>query len=392
MDVLRKAIQQFPVELDHFEHRSSSIVSEMLRSKNKSAGASFSTQKLPHNATDPGPKSLCVDAIIPPVLEDRKRTLSLTSLNDKLKATSSPKSLKLRRSMTALTAMSITSGNREKDDAIDQLLDSGVSSDLQHSAPANSGGTNAPEATKVKEKSPSSTRRIAMADYLIKPVQRICKYPLLLAQLLPSKASWKGAPNAGKDVGGIVDIVESAVRAMRGVAASVNAARERQSIAIQSSLIFSRICLGLQLQGMLSSGSFSYPYSSHSGSPPHLNSSSRSSASTLTQTSQIRFLTPMFLSSLGSCLLSGSLDVIHYSHLVNTWSTSIKAKVKIKAKYLGVFLYDGGYMIFVKVGKGKRYEPRHWFALDGWDIISIDEEEGESLPSPLLSLSSKLCM
>jgi hypothetical protein len=179
-------------------------------------------------------------------------------------------------------------------------------------------------------------------------------------------------------------VVQSAAQAMRHVAASVDAARERQSIATQSSLIFSRICLGLQVQGMLSSGSFSH---SHSGSPPHLNSSSaRGSASTQTQnSSQIRLPTPTFLSSLGPCLLSGSLDVIHYSHPVNAWLTgAIKGKIKMKAKYLGAFLYDGGYLIFVKAGKGKRYEPRHWFALDGWDVVSIDEEEGESFNPCLL--------
>jgi len=388
MDALRKAVHQFPVELDIFEHRSSSIVSEVLGSKKKPVlhEASSSTQKLfSHNACYAGSKSLSVHAVMPPALEDRKRTLSLTSLEDrkdsKLKATSSPKSLKLRASMTAMTAISVSSNNKEKEDTITLLLDDGMTSDLQRSATASSGGTI--EATKVKERDKSSARKIAMADYMIKPVQRICKYPLLLDQLLPSKAL--------RDVSRPtdVDVVESSARAMRHVAASVDAARERQSIATQSSLIFSRMCLGLQVQGTLSSGSFSHSYSS----PPHPNSSSaRGFASTQTQSSsQTRLPTPAFLSSLGPCLLSGLLDVIHYSHLVNAWSTgAIKGKIKMKAKYLGTFLY-GGYLIFVKAGKGKRYEPRHWFALDGWDVVSIDEDEGEFFkPLHFVSLNRRV--
>ncbi|KAI1794264.1 hypothetical protein LXA43DRAFT_1116097 [Ganoderma leucocontextum] len=46
-----------------------------------------------------------------------------------------------------------------------------------------------------------------------------------------------------------------------------------------------------------------------------------------------------------------------------------------QVKYLGAFLYNGGYCIFVKIQKGGRvYEPRHWFALSEVEVVDIEED------------------
>lgn len=185
-----------------------------------------------------------------------------------------------------------------------------------------------------------SSHRIAFSDYLIKPVQRICKYPLLLDQLLPSKAIRAlSVQNGGPADGSCrVDIiVESAAQAMRHVATSVDEARRKQDIAVQSGLILTRVCAGL---------------------PPASSSSSQ-------------VITSDFLTSLGTCLLSGSLDVMSYSPDRPLGFTS-----SIKAKYLGAFLYAGGFLIFVKAFKGKKYEPRHWFSLIDFTVVDVDNEVG----------------
>lgn len=169
--------------------------------------------------------------------------------------------------------------------------------------------------------------RLAFLDYMIKPVQRICKYPMLLQQLKS-----KGLTSESGEVDVVVD---SAAQAMHHVAGSVDEARHRQSVAVQSRLITNRL--------MASAAS----------------------------TSCKRFFatnTDGFFVSLGICLLAGSLDVIHFQLPVSPKS----------AKYMGAFLYVGGYLILAKV-KGKNYEPRHWFPLADFSLVDVASDE-EILP------------
>lgn len=175
---------------------------------------------------------------------------------------------------------------------------------------------------------PSQLGRLKLSDYLIKPVQRICKYPLLLAQLKHKRAIEEGER----------DHVGNACEAMKLICTLVDEASSRQAHLVKSALIVSRITLALP----------SAPVSPISGPeerPPHLTSE--------------------FLSSLGACLLAGALDVVDRS------SSS-------RVKYLGAFLYVGGYMVLVKVTKsGKVYEPRYWFSLYGFTLIDAEEDDGK---------------
>jgi hypothetical protein len=168
---------------------------------------------------------------------------------------------------------------------------------------------------------------------MIKPVQRICKYPLLLGQL--STGPHTSSPDAYPSNVNIT--VESALQAMRQVASSVDEARRRQGIATQSAIIITRISLALA-------------HSHSSAFPPAYQS-----------------LTPTFLASVGACLLAGSLDVVHYP----------ASSATVKVKYLGAFLYMGGYFVLVKVCKGKIYEPIHWFSLVGFEVVDVEEKDGE---------------
>ncbi|KAL0067588.1 hypothetical protein AAF712_005303 [Marasmius tenuissimus] len=188
------------------------------------------------------------------------------------------------------------------------------------------------------QSAPARGSRLFFMDYLIKPVQRICKYPLLLDQLKTGR-SYRESSSGPSTVPPNVDVVAgSAALAMRHVAGEVDEARRRHDFAARSLLIISRTSI------------------------------STISASVSSQPLQV--LTSSFLSSLGTCLFAGSLDVIH-----NRSTKHSTNMTSINVKYLGAFLYAGGYLILVKVLKGKIYEPKHWFRLSEFQITDPDEIE-----------------
>ena len=240
-----------------------------------------------------------------------------------------------------------------------------------------------------------SAPKLKFMDYLIKPVQRICKYPLLLDQLQnkrrkrsPDNQTPVDAPSESP----MDEAVTRAGEAMRGVVDRVNQASEKEAHNLRSALIASRISFSHALpQTGLSSlppppSAFPPAASTASSSEGtasshgHSNSVSSCSAVSTAPTSPGAASTPAsippaspafrpltltadFISSLGPCMLAGALDVVqHPSH---------------RAKYLGVFLYAGGYCILAKVSKGGRvYEPRHWFSLSTVEVVDAEEDDG----------------
>ncbi|KAG6880356.1 hypothetical protein C0992_007767 [Termitomyces sp. T32_za158] len=272
LDLVRKVVSQRPIEWEAFEQRCSSLVKELeLCTTSEPQSASTSDD---HETSRPA--------------KDRSRAASMSSLEGAVRTLRSRASIHGhgRESVTPLAES--TAGRREK-----------------------------------------ATPRLAFLDYMIKPVQRICKYPLILDQLKSGKSVRTSSPS-DVDV-----VVESARLAMKHVASAVDEARHRQDVAMRSALIASRMTLGSPAMSSL------YP--------------------------AFKALSQPFLSSLGTCLLAGSLDVVHYS--VKTSASNVVVK------YLGAFLYLGGYLILVKVPKGKIYEPRHWFSLADFDILDVDEAD-----------------
>lgn len=181
--------------------------------------------------------------------------------------------------------------------------------------------------------------RLQFTDYLIKPVQRICKYPLLLGTL-----TYERRPQVPTEADAVV---MDAKQAMMNVAALVDNANLSH----------------LQLQQTL-------------------RISTRLSAPATVLT---------FIRALSTCVLAGSLDVVHAPTL--------------KAKYLAAFLYDGGFLALAKVTRGPRYELRFWFSLEGFELNEADNDDRESqsqkhtqgaeeyqwMPPALLPYSFRLC-
>lgn len=165
--------------------------------------------------------------------------------------------------------------------------------------------------------------RLQFTEYLIKPVQRICKYPLLFAAL-----TYERQPQVPTEADAVV---MDAKQAMMNAAALVDNANLSHLQFQQASRISTR----------LSAPAAVLP----------------------------------FIRALSTCVLAGSLDVVHAPSL--------------KAKYLAAFLYDGGFLALAKVNRGPRYELRYWFSLEGFELN--DANNDDRMPSALLPYSFRLC-
>ena len=84
-------------------------------------------------------------------------------------------------------------------------------------------------------------------------------------------------------------------------------------------------------------------------------------------------MTSEFVSLLGDHLLAGLLDVVQHHHILNLVMTPMCIK------YLGVLLYLGGYLIMVKVGRGKAYHIKHWFSLKSFEMVDTLQDTGVDL-------------
>ncbi|KAH8118749.1 hypothetical protein DFH11DRAFT_1502805 [Phellopilus nigrolimitatus] len=389
-------------------------------------------------------------------------------------------------------------------------------------------GVDAGAASSELEKERSARRRLAFADYLIKPIQRVCKYPLLFEQLRalvkreaaftpatpaaerilvadpiltaveplvtaplecsPAEEPRRRRTQAAFSLGGDSDdeedgdedddnrhdagdtdtIVERALRAMRGVAQGVDEARRRQDLEHKSRLIVDRLVAGapggspnpapIPIPTPVSSGAaggmngedghastedgggetlselghcegttgtkVKPPVRSYSFSSAFSRSRSRTgqgrSGSFLAQAQQqpgstgvmpdlagsLRVQIPgppsrVFLSSLGACLLAGTLDVVVGNHdkprsggkrdsmlsLGNRPAPQVQngagvlppSRDPVKVKYLAAFLYVGGYIVLAKAPKAGVYEARHWFSLADEAIEIVDVREDKAL-------------
>jgi hypothetical protein len=188
------------------------------------------------------------------------------------------------------------------------------------------------------------TPRLLFLDYLIKPVQRICRYPLLLDALrastpgAPADALLRRRPSTGSFavLGASVRApAENAAQVLRGVVAAVDDARRIRDGLARSARIAARLAAPAGARGP----------------------------------------GPAFVSSLGPCALAGVLDVA-YTHVARPLAPGDVLPVK----YCGAFLYSGGYMLVCKAHKSRAYEPRYWFPLGKCDVVDLGDAEGRFEP------------
>ncbi|KZT01736.1 uncharacterized protein LAESUDRAFT_717317 [Laetiporus sulphureus 93-53] len=186
----------------------------------------------------------------------------------------------------------------------------------------------------------------------IKPVQRICKYPVLLDQLKTKRPRTQSGIDTSTRMSPHVewserielgsDIVDRANEAMRLVVRLVNPASEIRTRIVRSALIASHMVLTVPPVS-----SASHHGRGHSHSFSSMGSSYRPNA---------QGLSPEFIASLGTCHLAAS----SFAH---SWWRPVAGEVPRTM---------GGYIVLVKIPKsGKIYEPRYWFSSAGLTVEDL---------------------
>lgn len=163
-----------------------------------------------------------------------------------------------------------------------------------------------------------TTGRLHFADYLIKPIQRLCLYPLVLNSLLKHTSADELATRHA---------IEAAAAAMKKVADSVDDASKQRQREIVSELISTRV----------------EPQQS------------------ITQT---------FLRSLGIPDLAGTVDVLHHNESIRPLLSPLRFE------HRGIVLWSG-WLLIVKVRKTQQLEPRFWFPLAG---VKLSHSEDPNAP------------
>lgn len=167
-----------------------------------------------------------------------------------------------------------------------------------------------------------SPSRLMLRDLLILPVQRVCRYPMMLSACCSSSMS-----AASTDLESSTDISSSKIARARDVmaakASKANEAKQQSVLKAATSLLIHRL-------------------------QDHL------------------LLTRTFLESLGVCTLAGTVEVVyHHSVLAPLMSP-------VKVRYLGAFLFRG-YLIFAKIKRAGQYEVRHYLPLEMFDMVDLTE-------------------
>lgn len=159
----------------------------------------------------------------------------------------------------------------------------------------------APTGGTVRSPRAVTQRRLLFRDFFIKPIQRVCLYPILLQTIQ------KNSPNVGQEELG------HAIELMRQVTLAVDSASKQRESALLTEMIGSRL-------------------------------------------EYTTALSPSLFNSLGECRMAGNLDVLHHHPTLAPLSTPLPIK------YYGCFLF-AHFVLIVKVRRNHMFTARYWFPL-----------------------------
>lgn len=190
-------------------------------------------------------------------------------------------------------------------------------------------GSTTPSSPGIVLSRSSNSHRLLLADYLIKPVQRMCLYPLVLSTLL------KNTPPQELNT---TMSIQLAIESMRRVADEVDEASRIREKDLMAQLILTRI-----------------------------------EPNTL--------LPQSFVQSLGAPQLAGTLDVLHH-HSIEEPLTA-----PVRFQRLGVVMWSN-FVLIARTRKNGQLDCRYWFPLDEVKMIpnldiAVYEESNKKADMPL---------
>ncbi|PWN35730.1 uncharacterized protein FA14DRAFT_160759 [Meira miltonrushii] len=191
---------------------------------------------------------------------------------------------------------------------LSSLTPTDTTSSLMPSSP--SSGTTTPSSPGPALSRSFNSHRLLLADYLIKPVQRMCLYPLVLNSLLKNTPPQEMHTRSS---------IQSAIESMRRVADEVDEASRIREKDLMAQLILTRI-------------------------EPNV------------------LLPQSFVQSLGAPQLSGTMDILHH-HSIDEPLT-----VPLRFQRLGVVMWSN-FVLIARTRKNGQLDCRYWFPLDEVSIV-----------------------
>ncbi|KZT60744.1 hypothetical protein CALCODRAFT_84019 [Calocera cornea HHB12733] len=233
-----------------------------------------------------------------------------------------------------------------------------------------------------RERGRPPKKQLSLHDLLIEPVQRICRYPLLLAKLLPPELRHSYGTNGmhGPHEEHGVKELRAAYSVMREIVSRVDEARERHERELRGERISVRVegpqineSLMLSLGPPLLVGALDVLVLPRSFAiPPSSSNASVASVSTVATITPMSFAAPAAFSTAPGVVAASTTT----------------ANLPSKVRYLGAFLY-AGCLLLVKPKKANLYEARHWLELANCQLVQPTPDDPPLLNSFCLTKDDK---